>query len=231
MSELEHEAMAEADDELDTNIEPGDGDGIDGDEEGDGEPTDEGEPVDAEADGGEDVEPAQPPRDDREVEKLRKKMDAEDERHARRITEILGEDAIHLVQCPMCMHFASGWFFPPNTFPLPEENVAAAKVLLGVPNMEAYKTHPGFKQCEECDGLGEVLTGSKRQGYQLSTCPGCAAKGWKGSVIAPQNGTPPDEDVPVMTGPTTFEADDAPEIQALRARGFLVVPPAKAVDA
>jgi hypothetical protein len=167
-------------------------------------------------------------RDDRDLEALRKKLDNEDIRHSKRIAEIFGDDAPHLLQCPMCLHLTAGFLFPPDAAPIPEENVALIRSLIGMPAKRTLKRHPSFTTCPECEGEGSIDTGSHRIGYDESACPGCAGKGWVGigaSANGPQTGTAGTATATVT--PLQAVEDEDPEIARLRARGFLVVAPTK----
>jgi hypothetical protein len=53
---------------------------------------------------------------------------------------------------------------------------------------QAGPTHehaPGTTTCSVCAGLGELETGSKRQGYELIGCVNCNGQGWVGQGNMP----------------------------------------------
>lgn len=167
------------------------------------------------------------PRDEKEAQKQRDRLDNEDQRHRDRISAIMGDDATSLIMCPMCQHVTHGFLFPPNLMPLPHENVALIRGLLGMPDLTTYKDAQTTAACPSCDGLGRILSGSKVPGFEVIDCGKCAGKGWVGQLEMPQrNG----ETAPV-TGPTTYTPEaltameEDPTIRSLRERGFMVVPP------
>lgn len=43
-----------------------------------------------------------------------------------------------------------------------------------------FEHAPGTDTCSVCAGRGELETGSKRQGYELTQCANCSGKGWVG---------------------------------------------------
>lgn len=199
----------------------------------------------ATSDGGEDPEPdedepedpfeSEPenratPRDEKEAEKLWQRVTAEDERHAKRVTDLFGDEAVHLLRCPMCMHVTAGWLFPPNVMPLPDESLALVRGLLGMPDVSTFADSTTTETCPDCGGLGRVKSGSHVPGYDVIDCQRCVSKGWVSKQGASSfqitNGstgtTPPP--VPVSSA----EADEDPQVRSLRERGFLVVPPTNA---
>lgn len=50
--------------------------------------------------------------------------------------------------------------------------------LTGGPTGEELRTHADYIGCDDCAGLGVVLTGSKVAGSEVATCPGCGGRGF-----------------------------------------------------
>jgi rubrerythrin len=160
------------------------------------------------------------------IEKRYKQLDAEKQRHAKRLGEIMGDDAADLIQCPVCMDGIDGYIFPPDAVPLPDEAIGRIRQVIGLPDLATFAWAKDTEQCPECKGKGKTRTGSDVPGYDVKECGTCASRGWvnlPGAAPADwANGTTP----PVATGPLNAgpELGD-PMVDALRARGFAVIPP------
>lgn len=131
------------------------------------------------------------------VEKSAKKLEAEVKRHTARIGEIMGEDANNLEPCPLCWELTPGWRWPNE----PDEPVKAeVRKIIGLPALENYRPATDARECDDCQGLGQVLTGSKVIGKMQKQCSGCNGNGWKpigapGVHYLPNTPPPADETV------------------------------------
>jgi hypothetical protein len=188
------------------------------------------EPSDAEPqDAADTAEPEQAPiRTEKELEKAYKAIAKLREQNAARLGTIMGDDALALVECPLCSHFAPGFMFPPDVAPIPDENAKIVKGLLGVPEPRASKRAPGVIRCDQCDGNGWCLTDSLVPNYTETQCSKCAGKGWTGAQ--PVTGLNGEQVQPAaVTGPTVYppaSTEDDPVVAGLKAKGYLVVAPA-----
>jgi hypothetical protein len=132
-------------------------------EENDDQPTEEHE---TEHDGEPVVEPAPHPGDgleepsDQMIAELRAACDE----HVDHVHAIMGPFVESFVTCETCNGL--GIAYPAPTLP-------------------KYETAPGVATCSVCAGLGELETGSKRQGYELVGCTNCSGKGWVGQGNMP----------------------------------------------
>lgn len=163
---------------------------------------------------------------EQEIEKRQDKLARENERHAKRVGEIMEEDGNDLIPCPICMDGIAGWIYPPDAAPLSEEAVHRTRQVIGLPDYSNMRQVAWAQQCEDCGGNGEVLTGSHKYGEETTTCLNCKGHGWlnkRGSYL----GNGHDEAAePIMTGVTVLGEDHPdPEIQHLLERGFTVIPP------
>lgn len=174
----------------------------------------------------EDGGPAGKAQTEKEIEARWDKLDRENKRHAGRVGEIMGEDANALIPCPVCMDGIAGWVGDPSQAPLTPEAIARVRTVIGLPDYTTFKQAPDATTCPDCDGLGEVITGSKVPGYETKTCARCNKQGW--ILLAQQTNGQAHPVEPVLTGPTSEYASGQsadPEIQHLRERGFTVIPP------
>lgn len=163
---------------------------------------------------------------ERDLQQRHKRLDAEKQRHAKRLGEIMGGDAEDLIPCPVCMDGIDGYVFAPDVQQLPDDAILRLRQLIGLSGLEGLLPATFAERCPDCDGQGEVKTGSRVAGFETATCERCNKSGWvrKGQPL--RNGhvdlPAPGEPEPIITGPTVYED---PEIQHLRERGFTVIPP------
>lgn len=165
-------------------------------------------------------------QDEKEIEARYQRLGNENARHARRVSEIMADDATALIQCPVCMDGIAGWIYPPDVAPLPDEAIARIRQVIGLPDLTTFEDATDASQCPACKGLGRVKTGSNVPGYEVKECGRCASRGWI-SLGVPVNGAVVEEQhTEAVTGPTIFGADDDdPQVRQLRQRGFTVIPP------
>lgn len=137
---------------------------------------------------------AAPAQTDKEIEKRIGQLDAEAKRHAKRVNEILGEDALGLVLCEACPPNTPGFHYPAAMFPEGSPERVLYSQLAGGDGAE--HRHPDyFKTCDECNGYGTVLTGAQLGliTHEIS-CPVCKTQGYidlRGQEGAPQMATAP----------------------------------------
>jgi hypothetical protein len=195
------------------------------------EPAEPQEPPEEPAEPPEPGEPGEQPAEPQahgatpeEIEAVYKGMESLRKTVASRVSKIMGDDATALIECPVCSEFAPGWIFHPSVQPLEDGVKAALYHLLGAHAPGDFKRHPAFTTCEACSGEGQVATGSKRPGQEVTGCPDCAELGYKQdlrSQIAPANGAEP-QTVPIVTGPTQIPDAMTPEAVAAQAQGYIV---------
>jgi hypothetical protein len=226
VSDTEHETLSEDP----TEPEPQDAPETDGEPNPDAEPAEEiegddaAEPV-APVEGDDDAE-ARAVQSEKALAERDKKLDAENSRHAKRVGEIMDEAAVDLIPCPVCMDGIAGWVYSPEAQQLSDEAVLRLRQLIGLSGLEGIKPATFATKCPDCDGLGEVTTGSRVPGYETATCERCGKQGWIKVGSTPTNGHVEIEPEQVVTGPTVYQADpDDVEIKNLRERGFTVIPP------
>jgi hypothetical protein len=166
-----------------------------------------------------------------EIDKRGQKLDAENVRHAKRVSEIMADDAPNLIPCPVCMDGIAGWVFLPEVQQLPPEAITRIRQLIGLPDLTTYDQAKFAEQCPDCHGMGEVKTGSLVNGFEVTTCEKCKKQGWVRTTAYQANGAPPADAPPLVTGPTVVGPEQPdPEIAHLRERGFTVIPPMQPVN-
>jgi rubrerythrin len=187
-------------------------------EDGQGKPSEpgEGEPED---------ESGQQPEglSEKEIEARFDKLRKEQERHAKRVGEILEEDAQQLLVCELCWPLAPGFRWPL----IEEEQRSAVLTAVGISPEPDLRQDKHSTVCPDCDGYGKVATGSKVEGHKSETCMACNAFGWvgprktmKSEVAAPA--APP----AVVNGPhpeAPLDPDREAARQAAQAAGFMVI--------
>jgi|SRR5579859_1372722 len=187
---------------------------------------DDDEDDDDTADDDEPREDENAPLSEKEREKRWQKIDAEKVRHAKRLGEIMGDDATQLIPCPVCMDGMHGWIFPPEVAPLDDTAIARIRQVIGLPDLTTFMDDPEARRCDACGGLGKVKTGSNVPGYEVRECGKCLSKGWVGIRVDTQTGVIDDIPPAAVTGPTVYGTNDEdPEVRKLRERGFTVIPP------
>lgn len=185
--------------------------------EGDEEPAEPQEPSD------EPAETPAPGMTEKELEKAHAKLVAENERHAGRVGQIMGEDAQTLIPCPLCSDFVAGLIFPMQPSEEVRANVLAA---LGVAPKGDLQKFENFEECPSCHGEGKVLTGSHVPEYITRNCPACQGTGYKERGLAPAAaGNGAVEPHPAFTELPPPPPEDEAWIEEAKKRGYTIVPP------
>jgi hypothetical protein len=130
---------------------------------------------------------AERPLTEKELEAREKKIEAENIRHAKRVSEIYAEEALGLVECEACAFQIHGFHWPADAYP-PDSPLRSLYELLSG-GTDAQMKHPAyFVTCEECNGFGNVLTGARTDITRTIACPVCKTAGY---LDKRQQGTPP----------------------------------------
>lgn len=189
---------------------------IEGDEDGD-------EP---EQFGGEDDSEARRILTEKALHERYKKLDKANEQHAKRVGAIMEDDVADLIPCPVCMDGIAGWIYSPEAQQLSDEAILRLRQLIGLSGLEGVPQASFATKCPDCDGLGEVKTGSRVVGYETTTCERCLKAGWIRVGAPPTNGHVEIAPEPTVTGPTVYMPEPVDtEVSNLRARGWTVIPP------
>lgn len=156
--------------------------------------------------------PSPEPLTDAEIEKLQATLTKENERHAKRVREIIGADADELAPCPLCIPNIAGYVW--GEF-IPDDQREAVLELLGGNTTAEYADDPEGDTCPVCNGYGQVTTGSHVLEHLRRPCPACVGLGyltdttraqWEGKQAVKATVTPP---TPVVQ-PLAAVSDEPP---------------------
>jgi rubrerythrin len=119
-------------------------------------------------------------KSEKEIEKATKALESEANRHAGRVSAIMGDDAILLEVCPRCWPSAPGFIFALDQMPVEDEQRAAVLASLGMgantgPDLRMAK---GVEECPVCGGWGELALPSKSEFHQKMICSACSGNGY-----------------------------------------------------
>jgi len=186
-----------------------------------------------EDEGGEPSEGAgsEPPSPDTEsrMEEVARGLERAAKNYSKRVADVLAGDPMGIVPCPLCSEHFPGLLTPAPPSP---EAVAAVRPIIGLPDFTNFRQDGHARICDQCDGLGRTLTGSKVPQYATIQCSECNGTGFRSPLDAHraqlQNGTaytPPtpthEDDVPVPMMPdAALEALEATVNAARAARGM-----------
>lgn len=120
------------------------------------------------------VEP-EPANREQLVEAQARKLDRATDAYSKKVVEVLGADLSGFETCPLCEPYYPGLRLP---VPLDAELASTLRVMLGMPARANFVQDRYSKTCDDCMGLGKVLTGSSVEQYATVTCLGCKGRGW-----------------------------------------------------
>jgi hypothetical protein len=148
---------------------------------------------------------------EKELEKMFAKVERANVAYVKRIGESMGEEFGVLEQCPRCASPFLGFIFPPMMRPATDE--VKAKVLASIGEHAAMATQKAnfARRCDDCDGNGVVLSGSRRNDQKTIRCRACEGKGfvYVGEPPPPVVGY---TEVPVPSAEVNGVKEDAPSV-------------------
>jgi hypothetical protein len=168
--------------------------------------------------------------DQKVIDRFFAQLEGEGRRHAKRIGEVMGEEAQSLGLCPTCapidgMPQLAGFVLDG---PLHPEAVARMRTALGLNDETNVKPDPYSHRCATCDGWGVVQTGSHVPNLEVRSCDDCQGQGFvllnapkPEAPFVPTNGT----ETAAPIAPPAALGPEPPEAASLRARGWSVIPP------
>jgi hypothetical protein len=119
-----------------------------------------------------------PPSTQADIEGKLKKIATSAQTFRRRVDDLLGEDAQHLVACELCEPEIPGFHWPAELAQPRDETHARLLDVLRSPAAPDYVAASGMRTCEVCQGWGKVKTGSRVAGQEITACPTCRAFGY-----------------------------------------------------
>lgn len=202
------------------------------------------EPTEAPGEGGGPVEGDEPaeappeapvqrtgPSSEKEIEKVFDRLGKEAKRHRDRLSEIMEDDATLLLACPLCDPLIPGFIMPTPDVP---ERFPAVREFMGESPEPELPADPRSRRCEVCDGFGRVATGSRTEAHKAMVCEECKGMGAVGPrfeqpqpVAALPTANTDRSDLPMVIPNVT----DPPEVAAVKAMGYQVIPPFKPAPA
>lgn len=128
--------------------------------------------------------PAEPgePSTEAQIRQLGKRLDAEEERHRKRLAELLGEQFDHYLVCPLCQ--VSGYVLPYEPGQIEQAQRAAIAAAAGEGAPAAYVASPDHEGCPRCDAKGLLLTGSQVPDQVTKLCDLCDGSGYVTHALA-----------------------------------------------
>jgi hypothetical protein len=161
-----------------------------------------------------------------------KKLDGLGKHVAKRMGDILGDDAALYAPCPACTPWQTPGWVPPVD---PPPDVQAALLhYMGQRAASDLLPDPHSERCPECNGEGanEMPTNVAEQ--KVATCVKCSGKGWLaldaargGAPSVATNGPAPTYPPPsaVASALPDLPVEDDPRVTELRQMGYAVIPP------
>jgi hypothetical protein len=176
-------------------------------------------------------EPAEP-ESSAELARRDKALDGLNKHVAKRLTDILGEDATAYQPCEICTAFGTPGWRPGGD--LPAEVKVIVSHALGVQTADDLEQAEDTARCTACGGRGYVRTGSLVPDFESAMCLSCQGRGWVATderrrVLIGQapNGATAQTLEPAY--PATRDYNDAipepPAAAELRAAGYVVMAP------
>jgi len=141
------------------------------DDDDDDDPDDDPEPLPVE-----ETEPQELSEKEREAQF--KKADRAVATYASKIGDIYGDEAVNLIECPLCPPMHKGFLDGRDAGRVPDEVRAATLYFLGIATEVEYEASPQHRLCATCKGLGQVKSGSFVPQWETLTCPACNGCGF-----------------------------------------------------
>jgi hypothetical protein len=107
-----------------------------------------------------------------------KKLAASEKSHRSRVANIMGEDLNEVEVCPLCIGFTAGFVLPYAALSADQGTKDAVRRLNGDAPQAELQAAKDSETCPDCDGWGDVLTGSKAERSRTGPCIKCGGKGY-----------------------------------------------------
>ncbi len=117
-----------------------------------------------------------------------------------RINNIFEEEALNLVECPLCSGGVPGFLHIGDAGHVAPDTEKAVLTFMGVTQEADYQDDPEHRSCPRCAGLGKVKTGSRVANQERIVCETCKGYGYVPPPVQGSNGLVPTPLVPVLVG-------------------------------
>ena len=107
-----------------------------------------------------------------------KKLASSAQTFRRRVSDVLGEDALVLVPCELCLPDIPGFHFDLSIMQPLDETQARLLEILKTPGAPEYVSAPDVRRCDHCHGYGKGVTGSLVPGQETKVCTSCRGFGF-----------------------------------------------------
>src|SRR5438132_442011 len=115
---------------------------------------------------------------DKELEKMFKRVETANAAYAKKLGDIMGEEATVLQECPLCAAPFLGFIFPPAMKPVSAEVKAKVLTAVGEEVSQVSERDRYARQCDSCKAMGQTLSGSRTNRDRTLTCYECQGRGW-----------------------------------------------------
>jgi len=142
---------------------------------------------------------------EKELERGRKAIEKAGEAYATKLSNVMGEEANQLETCPRCAPLGFlGFYFP--AAPVSTEQKDAVLASVGEQPAIATKLANFARRCDDCDGNGVVLSGSRRNDNKTIRCVTCEGRGY---IFVGERPSPVESYTPAV--PEPVPANGAPQ--------------------
>jgi hypothetical protein len=108
--------------------------------------------------------------------------------YAKRVTDLWGDDAVHLLPVSISPSAPAGFIDVRDAGRVPDEMKAPIMEFFGLARPLDYSPDPQTETCPTCSGEGKTATGSKVPGNESRKCPTCNGYGYIPPPTAATNG-------------------------------------------
>lgn len=128
----------------------------------------------------EEPQEAAAPKSEKEIDRALKAVEKAGTSYRNAISRAMGEDAQAMEACPRCNAPVAGMIFPPDVAPVDEETRDAVLASLGIGGGGASPLNAakGVRECDVCDGWGQLVYPTKVPHTETQACPKCNGTGY-----------------------------------------------------
>jgi len=143
---------------------------------------------------------------EKELERMFRKVEQANVAYVKRLGQTMEDEFGVLEQCPRCASPFLGFIFPPSMQPVTAEVKDAVLLSVGEQPAMATKLANFARRCDDCDGNGVVLSGSRRNDNKTIRCATCEGRGY---IFVGERPSPVESYTPAV--PEPVPANGAPQ--------------------